>query len=153
MFLRDLLDKMAAVDLANSASVINTDVVEGEKAVGTMSEDLQRLYVVYLETAKALKPECAKLDVEVGSIVNKPKSECTPEEITLMQEHVLAHDRVDRIGEIFWHELSEEIPETVGYSRGVRKGWQVVRYIPKNPRSVVPSGIIIAMPLGLGPVL
>lgn len=152
-FLKELTEKLGAVVLEGHEP--NNEMAEGETVVGTMSDELKQLYAIFDDSAEEVKKRQDTEKEKLGEITKKPMSECSTEELAFVQNFLLAIDRHEKLGDIFWHEVAEEFPQTTtdDLGVGVRKGWQVVVLAPEKKRSPLSScGIIIvgSIPFNLG---
>lgn len=139
--LRELLEKIEAVNLSNGSPVPEAELEEGEKVVGVMPGDLRRFYAVYYNSYDELTKRCKqahqrlKKIVEIGSI--------DPEDIVFSRQHVLEHKRQELVRALFWHSVEEAFPDLIlnGESVGIRKDWQVVTFHD----SPLPSLLVAAL--------
>lgn len=143
-FLKDLLEKIEAVDLANTLHVPDGEVEDGEKVVGILPDDMKRFYVVFSDSIDELTERVEDEQERLEELVAKPVSEFTPEDHTFAQQHVLARKKQEIVKDLFWLGVENAFPElTLVGSMGVRKDWQVVSCRRRvSPIEIVSMGLI-----------
>ena len=127
----DFFARVGAVDLT-TAPEPETEVAEGDKVIGVLSEGLQRHYVVYSEEMDAIEQRANELKAITDAIGDKPDDEWTPEEMAHISELELLLSRRELLSGAFWHAVREELPNAdIGRRRCIRKGWKIV-WLPKE---------------------
>lgn len=134
--LKRLLEEVEMVNLQDNSVVPNDPVRRGEKVLGTLPEDLQRLYVVVTTMGKGIEKHCddvqSRVNAHIEELQAAGRAQLDPkirEELTF---HNLAHQRHDTALSLFWFSVSEQFPqtETLPDTLALRAGWQVVAVPP-----------------------
>ncbi len=135
----------------------NAEVEEGETVVGELSDDLKKLYTLFMKRQGDLTAECRVFHREAGEMIGRTLGSLlagdkngglAEADFAKMAEHNARHADVEIIRDIFWH----CVRRTMAISRdaevvALRKGWKVV-----TSRSNQRSGIEL-IPVGLGAFL
>src|SRR3989344_4972480 len=116
MFLKKVVGMASEVSLKGLKSP-DSELETGEKVVGTLPDDLKKLYVVMQDAREKTKALHARLE-NVPEDVKKLK--------LIIQEHAVVHLEENLVREAFWTCVRLEFPETVSGDVGLRKDWQVV---------------------------
>lgn len=125
MFLRQILDRLGEVEISDAP---DSEQEEGDVEVGVLSEELQRLYVLWRLTHE--KGRAASYKHEQAQLREKYDQGSSNEIADSARElHVLNIETL-LIKEIFWSEVKLEHPELLaegGGGCGIGKEWKVVR--------------------------
>ncbi len=127
LFLKKVMGMVSEASL-KGVKLPDYELEEGEKVVGTLSDDLKKLYVVMLgakEKTKALHDRLEKEISELGDNIPKGKKKA------IVQEHAMVHLEEDLIESAFWTCVRLEFPEVGSDDVGLRQDWQVVHIDPK----------------------
>ena len=139
--------RMAAVNLEGVVGPGQPlDEAAGEKALGVMSEELKRFWVVRSTMLDELHAECSKSHSEVfDMLMETPLSELESKVPELVGQHHKAHERMDEVNKVFWLAVEHDFPELANAGgTTLRQGWQVVAQPANNgPRIIVGSPIEI----------
>lgn len=147
----DVFSRMAQIDLKSKSGVKLPTINEGEHIVGTMSENLQRLYWVRrglgeewhknaYAVASALEAH-NKLHLSRG--IEEYDCEFFEEELLAIRMKASAMSVViELIDEVFWGLVYLEYPELRRHGNiGIREGFQLVWTETDNPEEKVLQGL------------
>ena len=123
LLLKAILNRMSEVSLKNAKAPEHA-LEEGEKVVGTMSDDLKRLYIVMDDACEELESVGKKSAAWIESFEGEelPKDEDERKK----REFLLLSNECRTAYTCFWNSLHHEFPETLREDVAVRKDWQVV---------------------------
>lgn len=127
MFLKKVMGMVSEVSLKGLKSP-DHEPETGEKVVGTLPDDLKKLYVVMLNAKEKTKAVHDRLEKEIPALGDKVPEE---KKKAIIQEHAVVHLEENLIHELFWTSVRLEFPETSSDDVGLRKDWQVVLIDPK----------------------
>jgi len=112
----------------------SAQVGEGEKVVGTLPDNLKRLFIAILQTNQDLRATCEGIHARFRpqKDAGKKPSDLPVEDRRLLDEHNAQHEWTDLAIQIFWMEVVNAFPELgrPATSKGLRQGWQVVSWNP-----------------------
>ena len=126
-FLDGISASIEATQVPNEGVGVKQEASPGELVIGTMSEQLRKLYVQWQLYKAVLGEECAKHQQLHQKTKQGGKLE--PEELTLVQEHVSKHWHEEFLHALFKRMVILEFPQVSLFEEGigVRKGWIIVR--------------------------
>ena len=129
-FLQDVFARAKAVHLNNGVPTPTEKVEKGDTVFGVLPDDLKRLYVVYDTHRDELARQCEATHDLIEEAKKKRKSEVKPEDMAIIQQHMLEHNKHELLGTIFWDSVKMVFPElvTTTQSIAIREGWQIVTY-------------------------
>lgn len=120
-FLRDIAEALQQVDVG-SGKTPKIKVGNGDKVVGTMSEELKKLYVLRAESKKKVENLLNR-----GKLLALSANGNDPAIESMMDEITIAASWHEAIEAVFWTSLRTEFPQIAAKpSIGIREGWQVV---------------------------
>jgi hypothetical protein len=127
-FIREVLAQIKAAKTAGVGDKLS-EVGKGEKVLGTLSDELQRFYVVLDRT---IKKELSSRMKDCSAPKPEDGGSCPIREAM----HV-SMNRIETIKEMFWGAVRREIPGALTSPEiGVRKGFQVVACPPSDEGEV-----------------
>jgi len=125
-----LIDLRVRINAVNLEGVVapGTPLEAGEVAIGEELPDfLKKFFVVREQLREELWAECKSRHESMDAIVRTLTGELTDEEVTATAQHILVHQRMDVVDDIFWQEVREVSPRKMaGKSMAIRNGWQLV---------------------------
>jgi hypothetical protein len=146
--LQDLLNQLPTVDVSAIAGP-DTEVQDGETVLGVVPDDLRALSEIRNRISKDLKAGCEK----VHQLAHEPNgyNNLSPENKAVVNDHILGHEKVDILDEMFWYGVKKAIPEAIfaASGLGLRKDWKVVALErEQHPlERILGGGIAIAIPI------
>lgn len=128
LFLAEILDRVSKVSLKGVKSP-GSKLQEGDQVVGTLSDELKKLYLVMVAASDRNGELCARLVKEIEEFGT---SETLPVELQEMRkEHARILLERDLVKKAFWTCLRLHLPETGLSEIVLRKNWQVVVVDPR----------------------
>lgn len=133
-FLREMLERASAVNLkVVGIAMPKSEVFKGEEVLGTLSDDLKRLYVAMMIFNKEVEGRCENLHAWAEELTKKVEGgqvEITPADRLKLQEHTLDHEKVGLFRKLFWNAVRGEFSNSViqDGNLALREDWQVVTY-------------------------
>lgn len=126
-FLEQLTDRVAAVDLGGIADD-HGGIRHGEKVVGVLSTDLQRMYAVRVDLlTDFIRATGEAREHALIHLRQKESGHDTTVCDQVRQRLALAEFWRDTVNNIFWTSVRVAFPDVADKaSIGVREGWQVV---------------------------
>lgn len=127
----------------------DTEVQDGETVLGVVPDDLRALFEIRNRISRDLKGGCNK----VHQLFHEPNgySNLSAENKAVVNDHILGHEKVDILDEMFWYGVKKAIPEAIlaANGLGLRKDWKVVALKrEKHPlEDIFGGGIAIAIPI------
>lgn len=146
--LQDLLQQIPTVDVS-AITGPGTEVQDGETVLGVVPDDLRALSEIRNRISRDLKGGCDR----VHQLFHEPNgySNLSAENKAVVNDHILGHEKVDILDEMFWYGVKKAIPEAilVANGLGLRKDWKVVALKrEKHPlEDIFGGGIAIAIPI------
>jgi hypothetical protein len=127
-----------------------TEVQDGETVLGVVPDDLRALSEIRNRISMDMRRGCDM----VHKLFNNPDdySNLSAENKVVVNDHLLVHETVDVLDEMFWYGVKKAIPEALRVDGiRVRKDWKVVAINrEQNPLEHMLGGsIAIAIPIPL----
>jgi hypothetical protein len=131
VFLADLSREIEEVVLDDKAPAPQDELKDDDIVAGVLPDDLKKLFVVLFRSDKELVGQCESTHERLEKMRAMSRDEVTPGHEAFAFQHFLAHQRVNLIGELFWHGVREAFPYISGVaSIDLRKNWMVVTQKP-----------------------
>jgi hypothetical protein len=146
--LQDLLQQIPTVDVTTIVGP-STEVQDGETVLGVVPDDLKALSEIRNRISDDLKEGCEL----VHQLFHEPNGydNLSPENKAVVNDHILGHEKVDILDEMFWYGVKKAIPEAIlaANGLGLRKDWKIVALKrERHPlEQILGGGIAIAIPL------
>lgn len=144
-FLLDLSRQIGAVKLGDDATGPKEEVGPGERVIGTLPEDVRKLFVVHSNHIDAMNGLCKGFHASsLEFLLGKPPE---PEDAVAADQHVVLHRQVELVSNIFWHSVRRAFPGIACEDHiGIRKDWQVVVIRePELPSSAVGLATLLSL--------
>jgi len=127
-YIRQLLDEAAALKTEEMLpeNAPKKELQWADRLLGTVPEDVQRFYYLFIKKAKAINPRTVQIRHEAELL--EAKDELTPgKELELKNELNRLYNQRDMIEKLFWDGVKESVPGSYAVKHlALRKDWQVV---------------------------
>jgi hypothetical protein len=140
----DLINNIKEIPCTNPAG---SDLNEGDRVIGTLSDELKKFYLVWVSERGRLDAGYAELNAKLN-IIGDPMKATESEQRCITQEHYLIRNRYDIITNLFIFALKRSFPVLLPLANSdiednvyVLKDWRIA--IKRNCNPAIERDFII----------